>query len=377
MSVKVREKKRGSGVWWLFVNHNGKRKSKRIGTDKSEATRLAKILEGRLAAGELGMGDLVRDNDIRPFAFYCHQWLSEVMPANCKASTRADYRSIYRKHLESAPFFNVPVDKITEDDIERFLISKRKVRSWSTCKNIRNAISNTFKRAIKARIVKDNPCDKVKVPQGRKACKKVLAEPYNQVEVEQLLEAFSGHRSYPMILFMVRTGCRSGEVSGLQWGDLDLDLRKANIQRAIVRGKETDTKAGKSRKIDLTPALVSELRVLKIRDQKKGKWVFQNQSGAFVCMDNFRKRVWYPVIEEAELGRVRLHDLRHSFASLVISLTKDIYYAQKMLGHSSITVTCDRYGHLLNVDGENRGVDVLDAPACTLCAPNEKRPYSS
>ena len=58
MSVKVREKNKGSGVWWLFVNHNGKRKSKQVGKDKVAAMRLAKILEGRLAAGDLCMDDL-------------------------------------------------------------------------------------------------------------------------------------------------------------------------------------------------------------------------------------------------------------------------------------------------------------------------------
>ena len=77
-------------------------------------------------------------------------------------------------------------------------------------------------------------------------------------------------------------------------------------------------------------------------------------------MDNFRRRVWYPVLEKRGLRRTRLHDLRHSYASLLISKTKDIYYTQKQLGHHSIQVTVDRYGHLLNEDGETRLVDVLD-----------------
>jgi integrase len=366
MGVTVREKK--PGEWWLFVNHHGRRKSKKIGSSKAEATRLGKILEGRLASGELGMSDIAKTSVAQPFSFYCKEWLGIVMPHKCKQSTRKDYISIHKKHLKTAPFYKKPITDIAESDIEDFLISKRAKRSWSTTKNIRNAISNTFKRAIKKKVLKDNPCDNVEFKAKGEAENK-LEDPYNREELEQLLETFKGDKHYPMVFFMVKTGCRAGEVAGLQWKDLNLEGRKVTISRAIVRGEVTDTKNGKSRSIDLTHALVAELRKLKIKNQKGGDWVFQNNRGGIVCMDNFRKRVWYPMLEVADLRRTRIHDLRHSFASLLIKMTKDIYYAQKMLGHSSIKVTCDRYGHLLDDEKEERGVDVLDTPIRTLSAP--------
>ena len=69
-----------------------------MGKDKAKAVRDAIILNGRLAAGELGMDDLNKGPEVKPFSHYCDQWLNEVMPTDCKASTRADYQSIYRKH---------------------------------------------------------------------------------------------------------------------------------------------------------------------------------------------------------------------------------------------------------------------------------------
>lgn len=131
-------------------------------------------------------------------------------------------------------------------------------------------------------------------------------------------------------------------------------------------------KNGKNRKVDLTPQLVKELRELKIRNQGKGDWVFQDGDGERVNMTIFRKRIWYPTLERAGLRRTRLHDLRHSFASMVICLTKDIFYTSKQLGHSSIQITCDRYGHLVEDEAETRGVDVLDAPTCTHTHPKKK-----
>ena len=77
-------------------------------------------------------------------------------------------------------------------------------------------------------------------------------------------------------------------------------------------------------------------------------------------MNNFRNREWYPTLEKNELPKIRIHDIRHSYASFLISKTKDIYYAQKQLGHHSIQVTVDRYGHLLDEESETRLVDVLD-----------------
>ena len=66
------------------------------------------------------------------------------------------------------------------------------------------------------------------------------------------------------------------------------------------------------------------------------------------------------MLEKHDLRRIRIHDLRHSYASLLIHKTKDIHYTQKQLGHHSIQVTVDRCSHLLYTDGEVRRVDVLD-----------------
>lgn len=128
----------------------------------------------------------------------------------------------------------------------------------------------------------------------------------------------------------------------------------------MVRGQISTPKNGKAREIDLTPALVAELRKLRLKNKIKGSYVFQNLSGGHVDVNNFRNRIWRNTLAKNDLRKVRIHDLRHSYASILIHKTKDLHYAKEQLGHHSIKITVDRYGHLLKTDGETRRVDVLD-----------------
>ena len=99
------------------------------------------------------------------------------MPLICKTSTQSDYCSILKNHLRKAPFYKKPVAEITEDDIEKYLTGKRRKLAKSTCVHIKNALSNSFKRAVKARVIITNPCKCAETPEGKDEVKE-LAETY-------------------------------------------------------------------------------------------------------------------------------------------------------------------------------------------------------
>jgi len=90
MGVTVREKNKGE--WWIFINHNGKRKSKKVGRDKRLALDVAKKVEARLALGGFNLDD--EKERIPSFGEYAARWIATTVPATCKASTLRDYRSI-------------------------------------------------------------------------------------------------------------------------------------------------------------------------------------------------------------------------------------------------------------------------------------------
>lgn len=102
-------------------------------------------------------------------------------------------------------------------------------------------------------------------------------------------------------------------------------------------------------------------------------WTFCSATGGLLDWANVRKRVFYRCLDKAEMRRVRIHDLRHTFASLLIQQGESLVYVKEQLGHHSISITVDIYGHL--VPGSNKAaVDRLDdAPVRNLSATNAYR----
>jgi integrase len=189
-------------------------------------------------------------------------------------------------------------------------------------------------------------------------------------EVTRLLTACREHFAafYPLVLCLLRTGMRIGEAIALQWGDADLAGRSADVKRNLVDGHLTTPKSGKARRVDLSAQLTETLKALLVERKKETlrhgwgevpAWVFVNECGNPLGPENFRHRVWPKILAKAELRRVRIHDLRHTYASLLIQQGESLAYVKEQMGHHSIRVTVDTYGHLVP-GGNKAAVDRLD-----------------
>ena len=188
---------------------------------------------------------------------------------------------------------------------------------------------------------------------------------------------------YPFLLAALRTGMRLGELLALEWRDLDFDTRVIHVRRARVAGRMTTTKNKTRRRVDMSLKLAEELRRLRTARKREAlkagsplaETVFLTAAGEPVDGDNFRRRVFQPLLVAAKVPVVRIHDLRHTFASLLIQNGESLAYVRDQLGHSSIQVTVDIYGHL--VPGANRAaVDRLDA-AAPIRIPGASEPEKS
>ena len=142
-----------------------------------------------------------------------------------------------------------------------------------------------------------------------------------------------------------------------------------------MRREYTSTKSKKARRVDLSRELRRSL--LDLRDKRLlaaylegkddiyGELVFRTPQGTIVDPDNLYHRVFLPVLAKAGIRRIRLHDLRHSFGSLLLQNGASIVYVKEQMGHSAIQVTVDIYGHL--IPGANLSfVDRLDEVAIDL-----------
>src|SRR5262245_60126596 len=405
MGVNVRERIKGSGDWWVFINHNGRRKAKHVGSEKA-ARAVAEKIQAKLTLGDFGMAT---DNQVRTCKSYRDYWLRTYAEPHCKFSTYESYKLAFTKHLNG--FDSKPLHEITRQDISE-LISKKlteEKKSRGTVRNMLAPLREMFNHAVDEGILKTNPASRLGrfVKHTSSKANRLKIDPLTRDEVSILLETYKA-RSYDIYTlnrFAVRTGMRDGELGGLQWSDLDFVSRFVQVQLSYVRMREETPKSHQLRRIDMSNQLAEAFEELRRRrkvlffnvrneaeqlrtageDEEKipkllglkygctpdfvrtilrlkgemPAWVFINEDGRQIEHGNYSKRVFHPLLIKAGLRRVRFHDLRHTFASLLLQQGESPQYVKEQMGHHSIQVTVDIYGHL--IPGANRkAVDRLD-----------------
>jgi len=148
------------------------------------------------------------------------------------------------------------------------------------------------------------------------------------------------------LLTAVLTGMRQGELFGLQWEDIDFARHQIHVRRSLWRGTLGTPKSRRSRRaIDMTQTLEQALQELSTT--RRSEFVFCSERGTPLDADNFRHREFPAALRRAALRRIRFHDLRHTYTSLLIAHGAHPRYIQAQLGHASIQTTLDRYGHLM------------------------------
>ena len=224
MGVVVREKIPGSGVWWVFIKHNGQRKSKQVGRDKRAAREIAEKIKAKLVLGDFNLDKKVKP--VSTFGEYAKTWIGITVPSTCKAISVLDYKGILNNHILPV-FGKIPVTDITRLAIKNFLMKKSNDGyASSSVTHIKNAISGVLSLAIDDEVIKTNPAHKLGKIIREKGIR-LQADPLTKEETSLLLNIFKEHysRHYPMALTLCRTGMRLGEVIGLQWGDIDFNNR--------------------------------------------------------------------------------------------------------------------------------------------------------
>jgi integrase len=372
MGVTVRQKERGRGKpWWVFIAHESKRKSIKVG-DKTAAEALASKIREKLKAGEL---QIAPEKKTPTFGEYARKWLASHGEANLKYSTLTSYEGILNHHL--GKFENTPIDRITRPEIRELIYEKLKAGlAPNSVRNIKAMISAVLSHALEDELIVANPASRlgrlIKVKE-----RKADVQPLTRDEAKDFLAAVQERnpRYYPFFMCALRTGMRLGELLALEWGDIDFRGKFIEIRRAYTKGGITTPKNGKGRRVDMSRQLAETLKSLlteRKRETLAQAWkevpelVFVNEEGRMINAFNLRPRVFHKALVKAGLRRIRIHDLRHTFASLLIQNGESLAYVKDQLGHHSIQITVDTYGHL--VPGANRAaVNKLDDEESTTC----------
>jgi len=366
MGVKVRER---NGAWWVFINHHGQRKARRIGPGapgKKAAQQVAQQIQARLALGQPAYESHTAGVTVDTYA---DTFLQRIQHTR-KPSTHEGYQQSLTHNIQPM-LGTLDLQAVTREKVKSLAMAGlEKGQAPKTVQNTIRCLSSLLSHAVEDGLLAVNPAFKP----GKflpKISKRRGINPLSREEVATLLDTAKARapRYYPIFLCAARTGLRMGELLALRWEDLDFNQRFIQVSRNYTHWKLTTPKSGESRRVDMSLELTQVLKDLKLERQINAgasgttvpPWVFCNEHGGLLHPHNLRDRIFYGLLKKAGLRQVRFHDLRHSYASLLLQQGESPVYVKEQLGHSSIQITVDCYGHLIP-GGNKQAVDRLDTP---------------
>lgn len=226
---------------------------------------------------------------------------------------------------------------------------RRKPLAVKSVRNCHGLLHKILQSAVMQKLVRANPCSLTSLPKRVHREMRFLTDP----EIERLVRHTPEHWR-PLVLLLVATGLRWGEAVGLRVKCVDLlatpaprlmvleTLQELSGTGEIVFGPPKSEKS--RRTVTFTRGVAAGLTGLVVGKERE-ELVFLTALGRPVRTRNFR-RIWLGIIKAAGLPGLRIHDLRHTHAATLISAGSPLTAVQRRLGHSSIAVTSDLYGHL-------------------------------
>jgi integrase len=235
-----------------------------------------------------------------------------------------------------------------DEDFNRVPLAEKSIR------NVHGVFYSLMQAAVDNRLIRSNPCYRTGLPKIQYKERRYL----DDAEVGRLVAAMPPHWQ-PMLVLMIATGVRWSEAAGLRvkWLDpLGRTLRVEETRHELSGGSPLvigPPKTVHSRRTVTYPPEVAELLVPLVSMRHRDEHVFTAADGTELRQRKFWKGVWLRATAAAGLEGLRIHDLRHTHAAALISDGIPLTGIQRRLGHSSISVTSDMYGHLLPVVDEN------------------------
>ncbi len=315
------------------------------------------------------------------FAELTSKWLAFHAP-RVRPVTLTNYESVFRVHL-LPQFGRRLVSEITAEMLDEFVADwsrggpmfearqalaveretaaaaaegrpARAVRLGRSPKTIGNALvplKRMLRDAVRWGYISANPAVEVERPRVESRHDEMRC--LDAAEVARLLDAAAADPfGHALLLCAATTGVRRGELLGLRWGDVDwtrgrIFVRRSIGGRGVVQQPKTRTSV---RAIAMPATLASTLKRhrMAVAGKELDDYVFPSEAGTPLDGRNVARRFLEPALKRARLPQMRWHDLRHTYASLLIAQGAHPKLIQEQLGHASVSITLDRYGHLMD-----------------------------
>lgn len=354
--------KRGEKTWMvrIFLGRDGKGKRRYLnktirGTKKKANEYLSKTLTD-ISAGTFvqSSADSVED--------YLEKWLETAARPGLRENTYREYKGLIKRYINPA-LGRLRLSDLRPLDVQKFYTGLTdKELSPRTVRYTHSVLTSALKQAVRWRMLAHNPCSSVELP--RKTAKEMQS--LTPAEAARFLDEAVRDRWSALFVLALATGLRPSEYLGLKWADIDLEQGVINVQRSLHwRSYKSgdwyfgEPKTPRSRRRIPLPssalrALIehrrhqSEERLKTGPEYKNLDLVFATWEGQPLIRLNVVQKHFKPIVERAKLPKtLRLYDLRHSCATLLLAANENPKVVSERLGHSSITLTMDTYSHVL------------------------------
>jgi len=327
------------------------------GTKKDAEKKLAELLH------QLDTGNFIRPDKVT-LAEFLERWLKDYIRPNLAPKTAEWYSYIVHSHIVPS-LGNIPLKQLKPEHLQRYYGEKlaagrcdgKGALSPQTVRHCHVAIHYAMETAMKWGLLTRNPADSVSPPRSQRNQMQI----WSAEELGRFLEAAKETQYYAMFHLLFASGMRRSEVLALRWCDVDLTLCQAYVTRSLQHladgtftFKQPKTARGR-RAIALPP---STALILKGHREKQaldrafvGKMtreddlVFSHLDGK-PLLPNSITHAWGKLVKRTGLKYIRLHDARHTHASLMLKQGVHPKIVQERLGHASIQITLDTYSHV-------------------------------
>ena len=329
-----------------YYDHQGKRQRVTTpkGTTKKAAEKLMREIQDQIAKGVY-----MPAQEIPTFSDVAKEWLGHKQ-MNIRPSTWAVYEGHTRNHFDE--FLHLRVDRITTKMIEQFINKRQKQgMNISTLRKILVSLGQILSLATKRGYCVRNPILEADRPrsQGTEDDHEDKMTILTPEQISAFLDKVKGQKNKTLFRLAIFSGARQGELLGMKWDDILWKDNQIFIRRTFNNGGFFATKTKTSRRrIDIGPSTMRVLKEWKLACPKgELNLVFPTSKGTPINHNNLVNRYFRPALEAAGIDLIRFHDLRHTYASLLIDQGENIKYVQTQMGHANPMVTLNIYAHLL------------------------------
>jgi len=290
-------------------------------------------------------------------AEHLRMWLDGYVKTTCSPRTLDGYQSIVDRHLIPA-LGHIQLKHLNPQAIQTYYGKACESVSSRSVHHYHRVLSESLKFAVRQGYLARNPAEMVDAPSPKGKAMRTLTPG----EVEVLLDIAKDSYYYPVIYTAVSTGLRQAELLGLRWRDIDLDMLSISVsqvlykRRGICIFKEPKTSHSR-RRVAMTPKLALFLREYLSMRQDIYNNLGKHLSADDLVFTSVDRRPIDPavlshafarIVSKAGLENVRFHDLRHTFASLMLMRGAKPKVISEALGHASVAFTMDVYSHIID-----------------------------